>query len=298
MTPPLGNKRTNLYRSLARIMLDAASHPQEKIGSLTVLDSGELSLSNRPFTPRLALLENKGIPTGIPKNRCYSTTEAFLYDRLHCLDQELTYQPDAVRNADDAQGRMAVQAMLRVITPSIIQDDLRHGPFFFCWTDISPSNLTVDKDYNITAIIDPEWCCFLPMETQHPPFWLSGHTADDLEGEKEKDFEKVCVEFLEIFEEEDRRQSQPRPGFYTSVMRRAIQRNMPWFWADINDPRGPYDFFVEHLQPWFAPEQTQGKGAINFQEIIAPYWTPQSAEFIQNKVCERQDWKLRARTTK
>jgi hypothetical protein len=39
-------------KSLSLVMLDLARNPLEKIGSFTVYDSGEISLSNRPLTLR------------------------------------------------------------------------------------------------------------------------------------------------------------------------------------------------------------------------------------------------------
>jgi hypothetical protein len=84
-------------------MLELASHSFEKIGSLTVLNNGELSLSNRPLTLQLPLLESENILTDIPGNQCYSTTHSYLLRLLHCLDQKLIHQPNAVRDADDAE---------------------------------------------------------------------------------------------------------------------------------------------------------------------------------------------------
>lgn len=59
-------KERNIYKSLSKIMLEFTSHHFEKIGSLTVLNNGELSLSNRPLTSQLPLLESENIPTDIP----------------------------------------------------------------------------------------------------------------------------------------------------------------------------------------------------------------------------------------
>jgi hypothetical protein len=99
--------KRNLYKSLSRIMLDLAI-PLDKIGSFTVDDDGQVSLSHRPLTLRLAALENEGIPTQISPKTCYSRTDSYLHDLLHCHDLKLQHQPNSVRSRLDAEGQMAV----------------------------------------------------------------------------------------------------------------------------------------------------------------------------------------------
>lgn len=75
-------EKHNFYKILSSVMLNLASTTLEKIGSFTVYDSGEMSLSNRPLTLRLQLLESEGIPIAIPRHRCYSTVDSYVYDLL------------------------------------------------------------------------------------------------------------------------------------------------------------------------------------------------------------------------
>jgi hypothetical protein len=65
--PPDSKEQTrNFYRNLAKVMLNLACRPKTIIGSLTIYNSGKMSLSNRPLTVRLPLLEHEGISTNIP----------------------------------------------------------------------------------------------------------------------------------------------------------------------------------------------------------------------------------------
>jgi hypothetical protein len=300
---PLGadaiQQKQNLYKSLSRLMLNLA-HPLGIIGSFTIDNDGQVMLGHRPLTLRLAALENEGIPTQISPKTCYSRTDSYLHDLLHCHDLKLRHQPNAVRSKLDAEGQMAVLTIMRSLTADFTQHHLQHGPFIFRLTDLHPSNIFVDQQCNITAVVDLEWSCSLPLETQHPPFWLSGHELDELEGEKTTDFDSMCDEFLEIFEQEDRfgpHDSSLEPGLCTAVMRAALKKKTHWYWTSLNEPRGMYNLFLEHIQPLFAPSHSDGEPAILFQEMIAPYWCTAASAFVQDKVRQLQDYleQLRAK---
>lgn len=99
MPAPSRVHRRTFFQSFWRIFLDL-SHPLSKIGSFTVHDSGEVGLTNRPLTKGLAMLENVGISTEIPRNYCYSSTDSYLLDLLHCHDQRLIHQPNAAKGKD------------------------------------------------------------------------------------------------------------------------------------------------------------------------------------------------------
>lgn len=288
--PPPQEHRQTLFRSLWRILLDL-SRPLSKIGSFTVHDSGEVSLSNRPLTPELATLENVGIPTEIPQDHCYSSTDSYLLDLLHCHDQKLIHQPNAARGKNDLEGQMATIVILRALLPKIMDRRLRHGPFIFTLTDLHESNMLVDTQYRITGIMDLEWSCSLPIEMQHPPFWLNGDEFDDLYGEgteeKEGRFESACEEVFKILEQE---QSQPYslpPGYYAQVMRDSLRMKKHWYVAAVNIPHAAYNLFVDCLQPQFAPAHLESDGAIKFQDVAAKYWSTDALNFTEQKA---RDW--------
>ena len=270
-------------------MLDLAGHPVTKIGSFTIHDSGKMSLSNRPLTLQLPLLESDGIPTRILRDRTYSTTDTYIRDLLHCHDMKLRYQPNAIRDKDDAEGQMAVLTIMRALPSSFTLDRLRHGPFCHVWTDPHASNMCVNRNYEITCLFDLEWISILPMEALSPPFWLSGYAVDELNGERKKLYDDVCAEFVEILEQEDKGQhSTLEPGFCTTIMKDTLEKNAHWFWATLNHPRVTYNLFLDHLQPRLAPTQLEGDECIQFQRILAPYWTSNASEFVNQKLLDRE----------
>ncbi|EXJ82347.1 hypothetical protein A1O3_06160 [Capronia epimyces CBS 606.96] len=291
MPPPQTvEQKQNLYRSLSRIMLDLA-RPLPRIDSFTINNNGEISLSHRPLTLRLAVSENQDIPTEILPQSCYVTADSYFHDLLKCQDLILQHQPNAVRSKLDAEGQMAVLTIMRSLTATFTQHHLRYGPFIFRLTDLHPGNIFVDRQYRVTAIVDLEWGCSLPIETQHPPFWLSGYQLDQLEGERIGDFDNMCDDFLQMFEDEDNsteRDSCLEPGFCTAVMKSALERKTHWYWSSLNEPRGMYNLFMEHIQPLFAPSHSEGEQACWFQEILAPYWSLAASAFVQDKVRQRE----------
>lgn len=285
--------RKNLLRSLSRIML-SLGRPFDRIGSLTIDDLGRVGLTNRPLTLRLPVLENEGIPANIPRHRCYSNVHSYLFDLLTYQDSRLEHQPNSVRDKYDAEAQMAVLTIMRSIIPDFFQEALREGPFIFRATDMRPHNIFVDEDYNITSLIDNEWACSLPVETDHPPFWLSGHELDELEGDAVKDFDQMAYEFMEIFEEEEMNMFGIKSvGFSsrTGIMRRALERRTHWCMATLNEPKGMYNMFLEHIQPLYAPShQSERELAIKFQEIVAPYWKVNHTDFINAKLRQREEY--------
>ncbi|KAL2433586.1 hypothetical protein ABEF95_007067 [Exophiala dermatitidis] len=296
--PKTDAHRKNFYRSLSRIMLDLVRHPLPKIGSFTIQVSGEISLNNRPLTIPLCLLESSGIPLGIPRDRIYITTDSYIRDLLHCHDMKLRYQPNAVRNEYDAEGQMAVLTIMRALHSHFTMDHLREGPFCHIWTDCHASNIFVNQRYDITCIPDLKWIAVLPVEALSPPFWLSGYEVDELREEKKQHYEEMCTEFLNVFSREDNDSlSTLKAGVCTKVMKDALEKATPWFWATLNHPRVTYNLFLDHLQPRLAPTQLEGNECIQFQRILAPYWTPNASAFVEQKVLDRQNYleTLRAR---
>lgn len=78
-----------------------------------------------------------------------------------CLHSMTTFlaNPNAVSSMDDYLGQMAAKTMLRALSHHYIQRESRNGPFRLQLTDFHASNIFVDKEWNITCIIDHEWVC-------------------------------------------------------------------------------------------------------------------------------------------
>jgi hypothetical protein len=190
----------------------------QRIGSFTVDNGGFISLSNRPLTLRLQYLENEGVPTDIDRRLTYSVAEPYLFDLLAYHDSRIRHQPNSINDRLDGQRQMAALAIMRSIVHHFVDRDLRHGPFPLTLTDLHPSNIFVDADWHVKYVVDLEWTCSLPVEMQHPPYWLSGYDLDDLTGQHLVDFNQIGEEFKEEFEREEKLQG---PSIRTHILNRA-----------------------------------------------------------------------------
>ena len=90
---PHTEKQTqNLYQGMANIIVSLAKIPQPRIGSWTISNDGQLSLSNRPLLCHLQELENLNIPSGVARNTTYTSADTFCLDLLDGHDNRLRYQ--------------------------------------------------------------------------------------------------------------------------------------------------------------------------------------------------------------
>ena len=123
----------------------------------------------------------------------------------------------------------------------------------------------------------------------------SVHSEHGQAGSDSEEEDDVDCESLEIFEREDVHHTSLGPGFCTTVMRDALERETHWFMASLNEPRATYNLFLDYVQPQFAPTHSQEEEAIQLQRILAAYWTRQASDFIKQKVSDREHYLARLR---
>jgi hypothetical protein len=85
------NRRTTLFKDISRIILVLDQSPMPRIGSLTIDNRGVLSLTNRPLTCQLQIMQNEGILTNIDRNLKYSNTGMYLLDLLAYHDNRIRH---------------------------------------------------------------------------------------------------------------------------------------------------------------------------------------------------------------
>ncbi|EKV19139.1 hypothetical protein PDIG_06360 [Penicillium digitatum PHI26] len=283
------DKRTNLFKGLSRIMLSLSRVPLPRIGSWTLDSNGALRLSNRPLTLRLHQLENGGISTNIGRSLTYSAAEAYYLDLLSCHDSRIRNQPNSVSDADDGRAQMARLTMMKALIPHFSKREHREGPFFYRLTDLHPSNIFVDSQWNVKFVIDLEWACSLPAETLHPPYWLTGRSVDELTGEHLEEFREAYEEFVGIFEEEEKL-FPPINNVYsyrTTLMRNGWQVGNFWYFHALDSPKGLFNLFRQHVYPIFAPSH---QIASEFSRLVSDFWAPDVEEVILAKLRDKEEY--------
>jgi len=290
-------RRANLFRGLSRIMLKLGKIPLPRIGSFTMDNEGVISLTNRPLRFQLHQLENEGIPTDIGRGTTYVTTESYLLDVLACHDSHLIHQLNAVNDEDDCRAQMAALTTIRAVLPRFIRQDLRRGPFLLTLTDLHQSNIFVDDEWNIKYLIDLEWACSLPMEMQHPPYWLTSQTVDGLVGEQLTLFDEIYREFLDIFAHEEAlllpatQEQQAASLSRTCTMKRGWEDGNFFYFLALDSISGLYGLFIQHIQPRFDYNVEYDA----FDRKVSPYWRSESEQFIATKIQQKSEYDRRLR---
>lgn len=278
-------QRQRLFRGISRILLSLARIPQSRIGSFEFHSSGVITLTNRPLSCSVMILENDGVARTIPRNVTFSCTDAFVSDMLTFHDQRFLSQPNAVYSEDDCRGQMAVKTLLRVLSHVHIDRELRNGPFFLQLTDFHASNILVDKDWNVTGLIDLEWICALPAEMLDVPYWLTGCAVDEIKDEKFDQFDEVRQEFMNVFEEEEQttqRKIQHRITL-SETMQNMWESKGVWFWHCISSVNAMYFLLEAHLYP-------PSLFSLEAESFLSRFWCRDSDQVVRQKMADKQSY--------
>ncbi|EEQ91173.2 uncharacterized protein BDCG_06293 [Blastomyces dermatitidis ER-3] len=154
-----------------------------------------LRLANQPLTSMLQELENTEVLMHIVRDRTYTSVIAYVTDLLSYHDNQLRHNLNAVKGIGGCISQ--------------IYHDYDAGPFAFSLTDLHQSNIFVDKDWNITHIIDLEWAASLPFEFIQLPHWLGGKELDAIDLDPYNNHVEEFTRILEESEKEGRGSREP-----------------------------------------------------------------------------------------
>ncbi|KAM3535452.1 hypothetical protein MY4038_001324 [Beauveria bassiana] len=232
------------------------------------------------------MAENEGVSLRIPRQRTYLEVESYLSDLLSLQDAKLQEQPNSILDTEDGRRQMAAIVALRATMHRFIDPDLRQGPFYLTLTDLHQSNIFVDEQWNIKAIIDLEWTHTLPAEMQTPPYWLTSRAVDGLrEPHHLEEYQKALEEYLRVYRDEEiKRNGSTRQA---DLQRRTWHSGSFWFFKAATIPKGMYNIFNGHIQPMFNeyhPEMSI------FNDVFYWYWGLQASDLIERKLEEREKY--------
>ncbi len=284
------NQRTNLFRDLSRMMLCLAKVPLPRIGSWTIDDRGLLALRNRPLTCLLHELENAQIPTNMPRNLTYTSTEPYLLDLIACHDVRLRCQPNSIHDKSDGEAQLAGLTAMRALLTKFTDRRLREGPFVLSLTDLHQSNIFVDGDWHITRVIDLEWACARPIEMLSPPSWLSNRSLEEL-GFHLEEYARLHEEFLDVFNDEELTCS--KSDSCSRLIENCWKTGAFWYLQALDNPSALLAVFIDHIQPLFAKLSTAA--VKEFNRVLTPYWDRDTSQFISSKVVEQDQYSDRVR---
>ena len=282
-------RRQRLFRGMARAILSLARIPQPRIGSFQFQDDGTVSLTNRPLTSTIVLLENDGAPRTIQRDETYTCIESYVSDLLTFHDSSFLSNPNAVFTEKICKGEMAVKTILKALSYRYIRRESRAGPFLLQFTDLHIGNIFVDDDWNVTCFIDLEWVCALPAEQLAVPYWLTNRGIDQLVEEHLAVFDGIRKEFMLAFEEEEKATSACQDAPLARIMREMWESGGVWFWFSVDSINAAYSLGFKHLMPRFTNKPPL------VRETMSEFWCEGSSEMVARKMAdyETYDAKLR-----
>jgi hypothetical protein len=240
----LGNPRLlHAYSQIADYMLQIYQMDFDAAGSIHKNDSDEWVASERPLTDNMNMLASS-VP-GYPTEYFPATTIESPRTYFHQLaDQHLAHihtQRGAVRNREDARRCFIARHRLKQSIDQYLCSDTTTSRFkLFCW-DFRPSNMLVDEDLNIKAVLDFEFCNAVPAEIAHdPPWWLTilRPTAwidkDFHFGTLKARLEPYIEQFLQIMEQREKASSGSIVPL-SAHMRDSWTSNKFWFNQAMSD---------------------------------------------------------------
>lgn len=282
-------RRRNLFRGISRLLISISRVQLPRIGSWTFHNDGSISLSNRPLTCSIPILEQAGAPRAIQPKQTYTCVEPYVSDLLALHDGRFLAQPNAANDKRDCRFQMAVQASLRTISHHYYDRDLRDGPFVMQFSDLHARNILVDADWNITGLIDLEWICSRPAEMVDVPYWITGLGIDEV-GDEENiaDYVRTREEFMGILEDEERKSGlRPEQNMCLSrIMRRSWESKSCWFTHCLDSVNAMYALFDQHLRPQFVDFDLTEK----MEVLISRFWRQHSDELVAKKLEEKEQY--------
>jgi hypothetical protein len=271
------NDLDTIYRQIANIMLELSKLNFPRIGSLSEMSDGSVTIDSRPVTLRAHEIVSHGgvdvscmlsfillaswiLILSLPGSA--STTYSSAMEYFHYVvkqdQQHLHEQPNSVDDKDDAKRKYIYCSIFKALLPRFVSQKYNKGPFKLVCDDFRPGNMLVNnrRDLKIVGVIDWEWAYAGPYQLFFsPPRWLLLKRPDAWGGKDKHsmpDRYMDCFEkFVRALEEEEKR--RPRGEIdsvvegdaeeeLSTLMRQSMADGKFWFneliYSSFNCPDG------------------------------------------------------------
>ncbi|KAG5949017.1 hypothetical protein E4U53_006079 [Claviceps sorghi] len=271
--------RQNLLRDHAKLVISLARVPQPRIGSFRFHSDGTITLSNRPLSSTLAILENDGAPRVIPRDRTYTTPQLYISDMLSFHAGRLSTHPNSAFDEEELRVEMAVQVAFRAIAHDYLQPERRDGPFYLQFDDLHMSNIFVDENWNISSIVDLEFVNARPLEMMQAPHWLENVDLSSFKDEQLESFKEKRLEYMEIFQDEERKAALTGETFLTDTINWSWERQGSWFWVGIESLNAMLCMFRDLVRLRYGVPYTNGMA-----KTLSLLWCADNEEFVARRL--------------
>lgn len=149
----------------------------------------------------------------IPVNRTFASSVDYFYALTSLVFNDYIRARDSVLSEKDAREDLYDLFKFRSGVIDWIGHEQNHGPFCLVHGDLLPSNIIVDKDCNIKAVIDWMWSRTVPLQLFVSPGWISGdNIASACHGIKQLGLMTALRWFMRAMENHIEASGQYPPG--------------------------------------------------------------------------------------
>jgi broad specificity phosphatase PhoE len=215
----LGNPRVlHAYKQIADYLLQIYQLNFNAAGAISKSSSNMWLVSERPLTDNMNVLVTSvsNYPVeNFPTTTC-SSPELYFQQLAEMNLTHLNIQRNLVTNRENAKRFFIARHRMKERLGQWISTTTDTSPFKLYCYDFRPSNMIVDEDFNIKAVIDFEFSNALPAQFAHdPPWWLivfrptewieRGYSYERLK----KRLEPHIEQFLQVMEEKEKETVKP-----------------------------------------------------------------------------------------
>jgi hypothetical protein len=206
-----------LYRQMANIVLQLSTLTFPRIGSLVEGYNGVVSVEGRPLIQNMnSMVDHARVPPCVLPSKTFSTANEWYSALADMHLAQLVFQHnDAVEDEDDARDKYVARQLFRKLAAEgrLVAGLTGHSEpdcTFRLWSeDLRPSNVLIDRDLRVVAVVDWEFAYVAPSQfTFDPPWWLLLGEPDWWEGGYKmwmEAYEPRLKTFLRVLEDEDRK---------------------------------------------------------------------------------------------
>ena len=276
-------RRKGLFQGISRIILSLTHVPLPRIGSFSFNEDGTVTLSNRPQSASMMILEKEGSPRIIERNTAYQCTEPFVSDLLRFHDQRFLSYSNVIESADDCRRNTASSLLMRAVAHDYVHPTQRDGPFFLQLDDLHASNMFREEEWKVTPPMDLEWASSRPSAMLAVPYWLTGCSVDQLRDEKLRQFEEMQDEFWEVFEREE--DKCDGGNSLLDMMRQTWASGAVWFWQILVSTNGKVPLLRDHICPTYSSKLTAEE-----ETPLSKFWSWDADRVAEEKVKQFQEY--------
>lgn len=239
-------------------------------------------------------MENENIPIDIPRNATYTTVNTYVHDLLYLHDSHLRHQANGASDAGDCLSQISVLSTMRTVYPEFFDRKPQRGPFVLTLTDMHLSNIFVDRNWQVTKLLDLEWACAQPIEMQHPPYWLTTRWVDKID---EDQYSKFSNEYISaIAEEEEKATEQRFLGKETNELPYSERLKKLWehgtfrYTLALNSPSRLHNIFFSRILPMYQTTEDKDRFEDAFFIATSTFWCTRAWDFIRCKGEDKEQY--------